>query len=279
MYVEIGAIPSDDNMSKAVISIRGLPDTIPIHKIGQDQVNKLISIEGRITRIAPKYQKLTTGAFKCQRCGDITFFEQPDERYIEPFICQSDECGRKGPFKLLPEQSEYEDQQKIGLQDLYESAKPGQPLREIIVLLRTAELIGSIPGMGAQCIITGILRLQMKTNAGGKSSEYKPYLEAVHIEPKETEIDLSISEAEKREFNEIVARGDIMKTLVTSTAPDILGYEIIKAALLCSIVSGADNPQNREYIHLILCGDPGTGKSALLRYVRALVPRAQYSAG
>jgi replicative DNA helicase Mcm len=70
-----------------------------------------------------------------------------------------------------------------------------------------------------------------------------------------------------------------MKTLVTSTAPDILGYEIIKAALLCSIVSGADNPQNREYIHMILCGDPGTGKSALLRYVRALVPRSQYSAG
>ncbi|HEX7627856.1 MAG TPA: minichromosome maintenance protein MCM, partial [Candidatus Methanoperedens sp.] len=269
----------DDNMSKAVISIRGLPNTIPIHKIGQDQVNKLISIEGRMTRIAPKYQKLTTGAFKCQRCGDITFFEQPDERYIEPFICQSDECGRKGPFKLLPEQSEYEDQQKVGLQDLNESAKPGQPLREIIVLLRTTELIGSIPGMGSQCTITGILKLQQKTGAGGKLSEYKPYLQAVHIEPKETEIDLSISEAEKREFKELAANSDIIQTLINSTAPDILGHAHIKAALLCSIVSGADNPQFREYMHLILCGDPGTGKSALLKSIRALVPRAQYSAG
>ena len=150
----------DDSMSKAEIAIRDLPDTIPIHKIGQDQVNKLISIEGRITRIGTKDQKLTNGAFKCQRCGDITFFPQQDERYIEPFECQSDECGRKGPFKLIPEQSEYEDQQKIGLQDLNESAKLGQPLREIIILLRTADLIGSIPGMGTQCTITGIVRLQ-----------------------------------------------------------------------------------------------------------------------
>jgi replicative DNA helicase Mcm len=66
----------DDNMSKAEIAIRDLPDTIPIHKIGQDQVNKLISIEGRITRIGTKDQKLTNGAFKCQRCGDINFIPQ-----------------------------------------------------------------------------------------------------------------------------------------------------------------------------------------------------------
>lgn len=265
----------DDNMSKAKIAIRGLPDTLPIHKIGQDQVNKLISIEGRITRIAPKYQKLTNGAFKCQRCGDMTFLPQPDERYIEPFECQSDECGRKGPFKLLEEQSEYEDQQKLGLQDLNESMKPGQPLRDIIVLIRSAELIQSIPSMGAQCTVVGIIRLRQKP----LTNIFHAYIEAIHIEPKEIEIDISISEAEKREFRELATSCTLMQTLTDSTAPDILGYVHIKAALLCAIVSGGDNPHFRDYTHMIVCGDPSTGKSALLKFIRAIVPRAQYSAG
>jgi replicative DNA helicase Mcm len=274
-------MPADGDISKAVVVIKDIPDSekIPIYKIGHDQVNKLISIEGRVTRIAPQYQKLTNGAFKCQRCGDLCFLPQQDERYVEPFECQSDACGRKGPFKLIPEESEYEDQQKIGLQDLYESAKPGQPLREIIVVLSGSDLIASVPSMGAQCTITGIVRLQQKIGAGGKLSEYKSYLEAVHIEPKETEIDISISEAEKREFKELVASSDITQTLINSTAPEVLGYYSIKLALLCAIVSGAENPQFREYMHMILCGDPGTAKSLLLRFARAIVPRSQYSAG
>ncbi len=271
---DAGIMP-DGNMKDAEIAVRGLLDQIPIHKVGRDQVEKLISVEGRITRIAPKYQKLTRAAFICQRCGDVTSIPQPLDKFMEPFECQNDSCGRRGPFVLVPEESDYEDRQKIAIQDLYESAKPGQPLREVIVVLRNEDLITSLPGMGAQCTITGIVRLHQKP----LTSIYNTFIEAVHIEPKETEIDLYISEAEKKEFEELAASSDIMLALVDSTAPEILGYYIIKLALLCATVSGSDNPHFREYIHVILCGDPGTGKSALLRSVRSLVPRAQYSAG
>lgn len=270
-------LPVVDDIDKALISIKNIPgsNALQIHKIGEEHTNKLISLEGRITRIAPKHQKLIDGAFKCQRCDTTIYQPQPDERYIEPFECDNDVCGRKGPFKLIPEESKYEDQQKIALQDLCESVKPGQPLRDIIVILRGQDLIGSVPGMGAQCTVTGIVRFQQKK----ESSIFLTYIEALHIEPKETEIDLSISETEKIEFKKLASNGDIIQTLINSTAPEILGYAHIKAALLCAIVSGSDNPQFREYIHLILCGDPGTGKSALLKSIRALVPRAQYSAG
>ncbi len=270
-------MPELDNIGDVMINIIGFPDRekIPIYKISHEQVNKLISVEGRITKIAPKYQKLVNGAFKCQRCGDVTFLQQPDDRYIEPFECASDACGRKGPFKLVPEQSGYEDQQKIGVQDLYETMKPGQPLREIIVLICGDERIANLPGMGAQCTITGIIRLKQKKD----TSIYIPYLESNNIEQKETELDTSLSEAEKREFKVLAERPDIMQVLIDSTAPDILGHAQIKSALLCSVVSGSDNPRFREYLHVILCGDPGTGKSALLKAIRVLVPRAQYSAG
>lgn len=35
----------------------------------------------------------------------------------------------------------------------------------------------------------------------------------------------------------------------------------------------------RSEINILLCGDPGTSKSQLLRWVHALVPRAQYTSG
>lgn len=265
------------NIENTRVSITNLPAKyiLPIHKIGMEQANKLISIEGRITRIAPKYQKLVEGAFKCQRCGHVTPVSQEEGKYTEPFECENDVCGRKGPFKLIHEESKYVDQQKIALQDLYESIKPGQPLREVIIVVKGADIITSVPGIGVQCVITGIVRLQQKKD----SSEFHTFIEALHIQPKETEIDFSISETDIREFKTLAAEGDIIQTLVNSTAPEILGYADIKAALLCAIVSGSDNPQFREYMHLILCGDPGTGKSALLKSIRALVPRAQYSAG
>jgi len=41
------------------------------------------------------------GAFKCQRCGDETYIPQTNGKLIEPFECQNEDCGRKGPFKPL----------------------------------------------------------------------------------------------------------------------------------------------------------------------------------
>lgn len=268
---------TDNRMPEAKIAIKGLLESekIPIHKIGHDLTNKLISIEGRITKIAPTYQKEIEGAFRCVRCGDMTRLPQPDERYQEPFECSNDSCGRRGPFKHIQEESDYEDRQKIGLQDLNEAMKPGQPLREIIVVLRDAELIQAVSGMGAQCTITGILRLQQKP----LTSIYHAYLEALHIEPKSPELDLSVSEAEKQEFRALAARSDIMQMLINSTAPEILGYTHIKAGLLCAVVSGGDKTRFRDYIHMIVCGDPGMGKTALLKFIRTLIQRAQYSAG
>ncbi len=269
----------DGVMSNAEIAIKNIPhsDKVPIHRIGHEHTDKLISIEGRITRIAPKYQKLMVGGFRCIRCGDITYTPQQDERYIEPFECQNDACGRKGAFKLIPEESEYEDQQKIGVQDLYESAKPGQPLRDIIVLLRRSDLIYNVPGMGAQCTITGIVRLQQKK----ESSMYHVYFEAITIEPKEAEMDMSITESEKNEFKTLAESENIIQLLIDSTASEILGYEDIKAAQLCTIVSGSSNPSSafRENMHIMICGDPATAKTVMSKSSRALVPRAQYSAG
>lgn len=38
------------------------------------------------------------GAWKCQRCGDISIVKPISGKIVKPFECQNDNCGRKGPF-------------------------------------------------------------------------------------------------------------------------------------------------------------------------------------
>lgn len=276
-------MPADGVLSEVHIAITGLPDDllIPIHKIRKEHDEKLIAIECRILRTGEVYSIITKAAFKCQRCGEVDFMQQTEGKFAEPVECPNDDCGRKGPFKLIHDQSEFINQQKIIIQDLYESVTPGQSVREIIVHLNNDDLIDCVPGTGAQCVVTGILRRFQKTNKDGKSTSFDKYFEAIHIELKDAEIDISISDAEKKEFKALAANGDIIQTLTASIAPEILGYMVIKQSMLTTIVSGSnnENPPQRENSHVLICGDPGTAKTAMSKAPRTLVPRAQYSAG
>ncbi|MFB6185414.1 MAG: ATP-binding protein, partial [Halobacteriaceae archaeon] len=62
------------------------------------------------------------------------------------------------------------------------------------------------------------------------------------------------------------------------------GYEETKMALILQLFSGVkkelpDKSRVRGDLHLLLIGDPGTGKSKLLQYIRKIAPRSVYTSG
>ncbi len=275
MDLDIPADLPDRKLFTPRIAIKNLDkiDTIPIHKIGHEHNGKLISIEGRISKIEQVHPKVVKAAFKCRYCEELTIIPQTGDKWAMPHSCE--QCERKGQFKLVHEESTFVDQQKIIVQDLNETAKPGQPLSNISVFLEGWDLIKGVPGVNTQCTITGILELQQIK----ETAIFNTFLEAVHIEPMESAIDISVSEEDKREFHEIAEKDDFLQILVDSAAPEILGYPEIKSGLLCSAASGSKNPHFRDFIHIMLCGDPGTAKSEMERFFLMITPGAQYSAG
>lgn len=273
-------IPVPEPLSKARVSIHNLPknERISIHKIGSEQVNKLIAIEGRINKVGERKVKLLVGAFKCLHCESVTFVQQPEDgKFLEPYQCENDSCERKRAFRLSYSDSTTTNEQKLEIQELYESLKPGQPLRDLKAVVRGNDI--PIPALGSQAIITGIVRVSRKEG----SNLFDTYIEVLHIEAIEPEINLTISEAEKREFRELANSGNIFEKLISSTAPAVLGYSEIKLALLCAVVSGPNTiiggSTFRGYLHIAIVGEPGTAKTLLAMYFRAVIPRAQYSAG
>ena len=75
-----------------------------------------------------------------------------------------------------------------------------------------------------------------------------------------------------------------MGLLVSSLCPTIFGHELVKLGLLCSLFGGTnrrqmDGPKPRSDIHTLVVGDPGLGKSQLLRAAAAVSPRSVYVCG
>ena len=75
----------------------------------------------------------------------------------------------------------------------------------------------------------------------------------------------------------------IIERLIRSIAPRILGNTDIKEAILYLLLGGVTKTYNgkstRGNIHILLVGDPGTGKSQLLRFAAKAAPNGAYTTG
>lgn len=72
------------------------------------------------------------------------------------------------------------------------------------------------------------------------------------------------------------------REMALSIAPNVLGHEYLKRALLCQLVSGnikKNEVETRGSIHILVIGDPSTGKSQIMKFMDHLSPIYTYSCG
>src|SRR3972149_8823938 len=85
-------------------------------------------------------------------------------------------------------------------------------------------------------------------------------------------------------IREAASQPGIIDRIRRPIAPSLGGLEKEKEALGLQLFSGIaktmpDGRRIRGDIHILLVGDPGTGKSELLMYLRGLAPRAVFAVG
>ncbi|MFB6082260.1 MAG: minichromosome maintenance protein MCM [Halanaeroarchaeum sp.] len=273
-------LPVDVSLEQAHVRVENLGDVTEIRDIRSDHLNTLVAVRGIVRKATNVRPKIREAAFVCQRCGAETFVPQTDAGFQDPYQCES--CERQGPFKLDPEQSTFVDAQKLRIQESPEGLGGGETPQAIDMNVED-DLTGDV-SPGDHVVATGILRLDQGKEAND-SPVFDVYMEGVSLEVEDEEFEeMDITEEDKREIIELSEREDIYEQIVDSIAPAIYGYDETKLAMALQLFSGVtkhlpDGTRIRGDLHMLLIGDPGTGKSQLLQYIRHIAPRSVYTSG
>ncbi len=273
-------LPVDVSLGQAHVRVFGLDEHTEIRAIRAEHLNTLVSVQGMVRKATDVRPKIERAVFVCQRCGAETEVPQGDAGFQEPYQCES--CERQGPFKLDPERSEFVDSQKLRIQESPEGLAGGETPQSIDV--HVADDITGEVTPGDHVTVTGVLRLD-QSEGSNESPGFDLYMEGTSVVIEDEEFDeMNITEEDKQQIVEISNRENIYEQMVDSMAPSIYGHRQAKLAMILQLFSGVtkhlpDESRIRGDLHMLLIGDPGTGKSALISYVQNIAPRSVYTSG
>jgi replicative DNA helicase Mcm len=272
-------------IDSVTVRFRGLPETIHLRMLGSDHIGKLAMVEGIVVRATPVNPMVTRAAFRCKRCGNISYIVQPPTPFLRaPLTCSDPACQRKGIFDFVQEESTFVDSQEIRIQERPEDLPPGQLPRSLRIKLVRRDIV-DVARPGDHVAIVGVVRAAARTLPKvGKLRVFQLHLDSNYIDvlSKEPEAALTSPE-EEQQIIELTKDPWIHRNIIRSIAPSIYGYEHIKEAVMYLLFGGVSKQladiNIRGELNALLIGDPGTAKSALLQYVARIAPRGLYTSG
>jgi len=275
-----------ENISGSKVRFSNIPENqkILIRDIRSKHIGKLMNVEGIVRQKSDVRPRVTSARFECPICGNIINVLQLNGNFKEPSKCG---CGRKGKFTLLSK--ELVDAQGIVLEELSENLEGGgQPKRFNIFLKEdlVSPLSDRKTNPGSKIDVMGIVKeIPIIQRNGTNSTKFDLMIETNYIETVEqTFYEVEINDEEEKKIIELSQEPDLYSKLINSVAPSIYGYGRIKEGLLMQLVGGirkvrTDAVVSRGDIHILLVGDPGSGKSALLKRVTVIAPKGRYVSG
>lgn len=263
-----------------------LPESqrLKIKNIRSKHLNKLVQIQGIVRQKTDVRPQVTSARFECPSCGNIINVLQLDTKFKEPTRCG---CGRKGKFLLLSK--ELVDAQKIVLEEAPEDLEGGEQPKRLDIFLKN-DLVSPLTerrtNPGSKVVVVGAIKeVPIPSREGGILTRYDLIAEANYIESVFEEFsEISLSPEDLQAIQALGRDGAVYEKIVASMAPSIFGLEKIKEALLLQLMGGVrkvreDGVSTRGDIHILLIGDPGAGKSQLLKRITMIAPKSRFVSG
>lgn len=268
------------------IRFKNLPKSqqISIRDIRSVHIGKLLQFKGIIKQKSEVRPQVTTAKFECPSCGAILTVLQVGTKFREPTRCS---CGRKGGFRLV--EKSLVDVQRIVIEEAPEDLEGGEQPKRLPALLKedlVSPLTERKANPGSKVMIVGVVEeVPITLTTGGKSTRFDLIVQVNYITPlEESFVELTITPKEEDEIIKLSQDPKIYQRLVASVAPTIYGHGKIKEALVLQMFGGVkkireDGVRTRGDIHILLVGDPGSGKSQILKRISIIAPKARYVSG
>ena len=247
----------EDNATTSLIEINSVSQALRMHS-GD------VKVKGTIIGISRLFKMICQASLYCDSCQTTI------ECDFNPFpLFNTSNLGKicQGCNKLIrngdnANSIEYKNAVIVELQD----TETFNDMDHLSVFLFDSDTEGIT--VGESVIIKGKIHIM--------SEKYKRqfpflYAESIKYLNKEnltlTKLDI---EAIKR-FQKIEGSDCIIETLVSMFDPSIVGYDHVKKGLFMSAVNTSETVSKKEKIHELLIGDPGLGKSKLVKRITELV--------
>ena len=266
-----------------------------VSDIRSADVDKIIQIRGTVIRQSKVKLMEISRDYRCQSCGYRFTVYAEKERDVEfPKICRNGQkvCKSK-KFQPVPDSSTNVDYQDIHVQEQIHKIGLGKIPRSIRVVL-TCDLADSCQP-GDDVGIIGQVRYHWSSiNLKKQDSRFdlSMYIEAISLKQMD-----NLSSRNSIKFNYSTFKCDFDKfwsqygstpiaarnMILANLSPQLCGMFIVKLAVALTIIGGCPREEHgtriRGQSHLLLIGDPGTGKSQLLRYAARMSTRSVLTTG
>ncbi|MFB6188801.1 MAG: ATP-binding protein [Halapricum sp.] len=277
-------LPVPDDLSYVTVRITGMEELEEhIRDVGDYSPSEVaegfVPLRGQVSKRSQPEILPRKLVYECQRCGTRTDVPVAGSDRTEPYECSN--CERQGPWILLegPSLQDAVDVQRLRLREPPEKSDTGTG-DQIDVILE-GDLVDSVEP-GDRAVVGSTVAAKLDDDDG--NPEFDLVAEAHSVDRLETNFtDFDWREYEDR-IDEIANGDSPQEQIVDSIAPSHYGDRDLKEALALSMFGGVrrelpDGKRDRGSIHVFMIGDPGCGKSAMLRYIHQISPRSVYTSG
>jgi replicative DNA helicase Mcm len=255
-------------------------DVTNVRDLRSRHIGKFTCVDGIVRRASEIRPEIVETTWECLDCNEM--IDQPRKTNVvfKPLRCPK--CGKQG-FKQISKKMI--DTRWITIEEPFELTEGERP-SQLNVLL-TEDLVSPegrrLSDPGNRIKVTGILREIPKGKYYSVKLDF--YLDSNFVEPVEIGLQhLEITKEDEKEIKKMAKDPLIYDKLVDSLAPSLYGMKEIKESIILQLFGGVqrtlkDGTKFRGDVHILLIGDPSSGKSQLMKLVPQIVPRGKYVSG
>ena len=290
-----------DRSPQVQILVRSSGNAFPIRQLNSTHVGRLVMVPGIVISASRVQAKPTAIMVQCKN---------PDCRHeMEiacssgfgganiPSICQKQlqhagtenqiNCG-SNPYLILADKSRFCDHQVLKIQESPETVPTGEMPRNVQLAVDRYLVDKASPGTRVTVIAVYMIPAASRAKKGKKGGELRsPYLRAVGLQMDRDGSGRWRSQftpEEEEQFIRMSRRENIRDLIANSISPAIFGHQDIKRMVACLLFGGTrkhlpDGMKLRGDINVLLLGDPGTGKSQILKFAQEVAPVGVFTSG